>query len=68
MRKKVKALAEANRVAMLKIELSKLSFPQLIALCVQKQALPYEIAVTRSKKSLVEALAPVEGILTPETA
>jgi hypothetical protein len=52
----------------LKIQLNALTKAQLIALAVQKEVLPYLIALGQTKESLVETLLPVEGVLKPQEA
>jgi len=51
-----------------RLELQQLTRAQLIALAVQKNVLPYRVAMKLGKDALVNALAAVEGTLTPVQA
>ncbi len=55
-----------GRQRKLKTKLDALSRQQLIALAVQKEALPYQIALGQTKDKLVETLVTVNGVLKPE--
>lgn len=50
----------------LKKQLEVLTRAQLVALAVQKEVMPYQIALGHTKEALVEALIVVESVLKPE--
>jgi len=50
----------------LKVQLNALTKAQLVALAVQKDVMPYQIALGQTKEALVESLIVVEGVLKPE--
>ena len=64
----MKKLRKANRIAMTKINLNKLTRPQLIALGKQKTDIPYQELLFSSKDLLVTRLAEVKNVLAPEEA
>lgn len=49
----------------LKSQFADLTQPQLVALAVQKEVMPYAVAKGQTKEALVEALIVVEGVLKP---
>ena len=52
----------------LKGQLNALTRAQLISLAVQKEVMPYQIALGLTKEALVENLVAVDGVLKPEQA
>jgi hypothetical protein len=52
----------------LKAQFEALTRPQLVALAVQKEVIPYAIAIGMSQAALVESLIVVEGVLKPVPA
>ena len=58
----------AKKRKSLTIQLSALTRAQLVALAVQKEVLPYQIALGQTKEALVESLIVVDGVLKPEVA
>lgn len=58
----------AKKRKQLRKQFEELTKPQLVALAVQKEVLPYQIALGQTKESLVETLITVEGVLKPAQA
>lgn len=68
MKKQMKKLSEANKIAMTKINLDNLTLAQLIALGRQKTDIPYSELVSMSREKLLTYLSEVERVLTPVQA
>jgi hypothetical protein len=52
----------------IRIQLERLTRPQLVALVTQRDAMPYQTALASTQEALVDALLEIEGVLVPVKA